>query len=295
MPFLFTEPYMARFFAGTECPPAVKIPVADTTSWAMFPAFNRVYDKTFLCRTQGLKHAPLPIKPDQFPVFAKPITNLLGMGIGSFRAASAKDLESYKPGHFWMELLEGPHISTDVAAVKGRARWFAHTRGFPIDNGRFSHWEKLAEAPEGLADMLAAWTARHLEGYTGILNFETIGGRIIECHLRMSVEFIPLNGAGWLDAVVRLYRDAAWSFADNDPPRFMVPSFTTWGRHSVDTDALADIERMPGVRFVFPTINDGLPELGNPPNGYRRGVVVANTLEQGMAARDRLAASIVPA
>jgi hypothetical protein len=40
-------------------------------------------------------------------------------------------------------------------------------------------------------------------GYTGILNTETIGGRMIEVHLRMSDQWPDLYGAGWVDALVR--------------------------------------------------------------------------------------------
>ena len=294
MPFLFAEPYMAPFFAGARCPDEVRIPVADVTSWAMFPRQNHAYNKIWICRTQGIAHAPLPIPPPAYPVFVKPVTNLLGMGIGSFRANGPGDLKDYRPGFFWMELLTGPHVSTDVAVVDGAARWFAHTRGHPIDNGRFSHWERLVDGNSALRDSLTRWVAEHLDGYTGIVNFETIGGRIIECHLRMSVEFIPLYAPGWLDAVVELYRRGLWSFAENGFPRFMVPSFTQYLPHRVDRDALQAIERMPGIHRVFPTINDGLPELGNPPNGFRRAVVIADTLEQGMAARERIPEAISP-
>ncbi len=289
MPFLFNEAYMAQFFGGTDCPDDVRVPVGDATAWAMFPGHNRVYNKIWLCGVQGIPHAPLPVPPPRFPVFVKPITNLLGMGIGSFRADGPQDLEQYRAGHFWMELLTGPHISTDVAVADGRACWSAQTRGHPIDNGRFSHWERLAAGDPALDALLGGWVAEHLQGYSGILNFETIGGRIIECHLRMSVEFIPLYGKGWLDAVVRLYRDGAWNFAGGDFPRFMVPSFTALQPHAVDPAALRAIEAMPGVCAVFTTLSDGMPELGNPPNGYRRAIVIADTLDEG-----RLAAAMIP-
>ena len=295
MPFLYSEAYMAPFFGGARCPDDVRVPVGDATAWAMFPDHNRVYNKIWLCGVQGIPHAPLPIAPPRFPVFVKPITNLLGMGIGSFRADGPKDFEQYRPGHFWMELLTGPHISTDVAVAGGRVRWSAQTRGHPIDNGRFSHWERLAAGDAALDAFLGGWVAEHLGSYSGILNFETIGGRIIECHLRMSVEFIPLYGAGWLDAVVGLYRDGAWNFADAGFPRFMVPSFTEYRPHAVDRAALAAIGKMSGVRAVFPTINAGMPELGNPPNGYRRGVVIADTLAEGRLAADMIPEAVRPA
>ncbi len=285
---------MAAFFGTTPCPDDLPIPVGDATAWTLYPDHNHVYIKPLLCKTQGIAHAPLPVPPPGFPVFVKPITNLLGMSIGSFRADSAADLAAYRAGSFWMALLTGRQVSTDVAIVDGAARWFAHTEGHPIDNGRFSHWERLDTDESALESVLSGWAAEHLKGFTGIVNFETIGMRIIECHLRMSVEFIPLYGRGWLDAVVRLYRDKVWEFVEGPFPRFTVPSFTGYAPHRVDPARLAAIEAMPGIHRVFPTINDGMPELGNPPNGYRRAVIVAESLDAGRAALPLIDTAIAP-
>jgi hypothetical protein len=35
-------------------------------------------------------------------------------------------------------------------------------------------------------DYCSAWIRRHLGGYSGMANIETIGGRMIEVHLRLS-------------------------------------------------------------------------------------------------------------
>jgi hypothetical protein len=42
------------------------------------------------------------------------------------------------------------------------------------------------------------------------VNFETIGTKIIECHLRMSEQWVDINGPGWPESVVRLYTDHRW-------------------------------------------------------------------------------------
>ena len=39
---------------------------------------------------------------------------------------------------------------------------------------------------------------------------------MIEVHLRMSDQWPDLYGAGWVDALVRLYHERAWDFADDD-------------------------------------------------------------------------------
>ena len=44
------------------------------------------------------------------------------MGVGSRVLRSAAEYEKfYAPGHMWVTLLEGRHVSSDVAVVNGRA------------------------------------------------------------------------------------------------------------------------------------------------------------------------------
>src|SRR5258708_21044666 len=48
-----------------------------------------------------------------------------------------------------------------------------------------------------------------------MLNLETIGGRIIEAHLRFADQWPDLYGAGWVEAVIRLYAERRWQFDDS--------------------------------------------------------------------------------
>jgi hypothetical protein len=65
--------------------------------------------------------------------------------------------------------------------------------------GTFDYWTVHADADLPLQEYLSDWIADHPKGWSGIINVETIGGRIIECHLRMTSQWPDLNGAGWLD------------------------------------------------------------------------------------------------
>ena len=48
-----------------------------------------------------------------------------------------------------------------------------------------------------------------------MVNLETIGGEIIECHLRFSDQWPDLYGKGWVEALVRLYEKGEWQFDDS--------------------------------------------------------------------------------
>ena len=156
--------------------------------------------------------------PPRFPVFSKPIVNLKGMGVGSRVLRSQAEYEqSLTPGHMWMTLLEGRHVSSDVAVVDGEPRWWRHVTGAP-ERGRhvrlLDRARRARSRDRGLLRRLDSPSISR--GYTGILNTETIGGRMIEVHLRMSDQWPDLYGAGWVDALVRLYHERAWDFADDD-------------------------------------------------------------------------------
>ena len=220
--------------------------------------------------------------------------NLKGMGVGSRTIADPAEMEEhYAPGHFWMELLQGEHISTDCAVAKGEMKWSRHTTGTPAGDGMFSAWNVHAgERPE-IEHYLGDWIGRNLSGYTGMVNFETIGGRIIEGHLRFADQWPDLYGDGWVTALIRLYATQEWHFDDSH--RRTGYSLPLFGRHGQayrhpDPEALAKIRAMSGVSSVQITFHEEKrPEHhAMPPGGFRLGIVNAFDLAAGIAARRRL-------
>ena len=169
-----------------------------------------------ICESQGVDHGPHGLHPSHFPVFSKPIYNMRGMGAGSRVLRTAKEYQNnLYPGHFWMELLAGDHVSTDVAIVDGQATWWRHVTAKPLEGGMFDYWTVLADHKPEIETYCGEWLAKHFRGYTGMVNLETIGGRIIECHLRFSDQWPDLYGKGWVEALVRLYEHGEWRFDDS--------------------------------------------------------------------------------
>ena len=98
--------------------------------------------------------------------------------------------------------------------MDGEAAWCRHTRGIPGFGGTFDYWIIEARVRRRLEDYCRAWIRANLSDYTGMANIETIGGRIIEAHLRFADQWPDLYGPQWLDAVVRLYQRGRWQFAE---------------------------------------------------------------------------------
>jgi hypothetical protein len=296
MPICEADPWRLQYFAAVACPADTNIPTEDSDAWTWNPRHRWVYDKLAVAHTQGLQAAPHGVPPPRFPVFSKPIVNLKGMGIGSRVIRSPQEYDEHSAsGHMWMTYLEGRHVSSDAAVVDGRPHWWRHVTGLAAGKGTFDYWRIHAAAEPAIEEACGRWIVRNLPGYTGMLNIETIGGTIIEVHLRFSDQWPDLYGTGWLDALVRLYSRGAWEFADTDRREaFSVVLFGPHGTRYRHPDAalVREIRAAPGVSSVQITFReDRRPEQhAMPLGGFRLAIVNCTDLATGFAARERLRA-----
>jgi hypothetical protein len=299
MPFHVRDPWRVQYFEGIHCPAHVNIPIDDIDCWDWFPEFREAYDKLHIARSQGVAAGLRDEMPPHFPVFAKPRINLKGMGLGSrviqtkrdFAAAMTNDKTN---DMMWMDLFTGPHLSTDCAVVNGNVAWIRHATGETWNDGMFKHWTIHAEDDRSLSRYISEWVALQLRRYTGMVNIETIGGRIIEVQLRFADQWCDLYGRSWFDAVVNLYDHKGWSLANEDRKLgYSVPLFARHGtvpRYPSLQDQLA-IRSMPGVASLQITFHESKrgEEHPMPPGGFRLGLVNSWTLDAGFAARQSLA------
>jgi hypothetical protein len=295
MPVCERDPWRLQYFESVPCPDDVLIPTDDPDSWNWYPEFRWIYDKLKMAESQGLPCGPHGVMPPSFPVFSKPMMNLKGMGIGSRVIATAEEFDQcYRPGHMWMEKLEGTHVSTDCAVCDGRVVWSRHATGMPGIGGTFKYWTIHAESDAKLEIYLSDWVAGHMAGYTGMMNFETIGGRIIEAHLRFADQWCDLYGKGWVEALVKLYEKGVWDFDDNlRAEGFSLPLFARHGDGLYHPPkALQEkVRSLPHVMSLQITFheNKAPKDHAMPPGGFRLCIVNATDLAAGFAARSLLA------
>jgi hypothetical protein len=295
VPIVERDPWRMQYFEDVICPDGLFIPTEDPDAWNLYPEHRAVYNKLYIAETQGLEHGPHGVMPARYPVFSKPIFNMKGMGAGSRIFETEEEYEhGQEPGHMWMELLTGEHVSTDVAVIGGEPQWWRHTTGISIGEGMFDFWTVAAEDRPELEEYCSNWLRRHLRGYSGIVNFETIGGRIIECHLRFADQWPDLYGSGWLESVVELYARRRWTFRDEDRRTgYSVVLFGGHGPHyrAIPQKVRREVRALPGVSSVQVTFHeDKDPELHSmPPGGFRLAIVNCWDLEVGRQARERLA------
>jgi hypothetical protein len=135
-----------------------------------------------------------------------------------------------------------------------------------------------------------------MRGYFGMMNFETIGGRIIEAHLRFADQWCDLYGAGWIEAMIGLYRTGCWSYEETRrQDAYSLPLFAAHGRpyRHPAPEVQAEVRAMPDVSSLqIPFYEDKAPEdHPMPGGGFRVAIINCTDLAAGKRARRRLAAA----
>lgn len=169
----------------------------DLTAWRNNSDLNFVYNKMFICELQKIDHAPMPIEPKSYPVVVKPIINLYGMGLNSKIINNKEEFyNNWLSNNFWSEYLVGDHLSWDFVIRKGKLIYSIVFQGFKFDDkerfGTFSYWELINHEMK-IPDSINNLIKKYFKNYTGNLNIETIGNKIIEVHLRMGdIDQLPI-------------------------------------------------------------------------------------------------------
>jgi hypothetical protein len=301
MPILYRDPWRQQFFDHVSCPEGVVVPVKDYDAYLSYPEFRWAYNKLLVAEKQGLLCAPHGVVPTDFPVFSKPIYNLNTMGADSrVLYSSAEYHEHRKAGHMWSELLVGDHISTDVLVLDGNILWHSHTQGYPLEGGTFDRWDVNIQCDENLLRYLIRFVRQNFRGFNGPMNLETIGGKIIEMHLRFADQWPDLYSPDFMEAVVML---SSGSFSMGSEALKNIPatgySVILFGRRGrshwkkpleYEIQSLLNLYNISSIQLPF---HEGQPaeQHSMPPGGFRLAVINGFNLEECLRARERLAES----
>lgn len=128
--------------------------------------------------------------PNRYPVIVKPKINLLGMGIGAYKAESKEDIKTRKD-NIAQPFYKGNHVTTDFVIWNSRVSDWASFIGYKDSNGSFILFESINKIDNNALELVnkLAPILRY-----GIVNIETISGKVIEAHLRPSTQFHDIDG-----------------------------------------------------------------------------------------------------
>ncbi len=181
------------------------IPWSDDEAMVYHHQHNWVYDKHILAIKQSIESYNLDLEsPKNYPVFCKPRINPSGMSLGAYICKRKADLpEDY--GYVAQELLEGIQYTTDYVIKKGKV----------LDQFSFiSHKDKkgsftLFESTRKKHKYNEQFIEQYFKDYCGVMNIENIGNKIIEIHLRPSMQFIGICG-GLIEQLPNYYDTGKW-------------------------------------------------------------------------------------
>lgn len=290
MPIIQPDSWRKQFFNSVICPENVIIPTKDTDAYCLNPQHNWVYNKLVVANKQDIKAGPHGTTITNYPVFSKPIYNLRSMGAGIEVFNNAEEYyQSLKPGYMWSTLLTGEHFSSDVAVIDGKVEWICHTKGFPLESGTFDYW--ALQNNKQLHDIIGDFVANHLSTYTGMLNFETIGNKIIEIHLRFADQWPDIYGTWFINSLVNLYANKTFPVGNYIEEGYSVVLFASPNSYkkpkAEEIEALLKIEYISSIQLPFH--ESAIPESHSmPPGGMRIAIVNGFNLEACQYVRERL-------
>lgn len=151
-------------------------PLTDDDAYEFYPEHRWVYDKHELYKRLGYTSIADPM--------VKPRTNLEGMG----RGASVCKNKVAQP--MWI----GAHYTLDFFIENGSVIDTNAFRAYKNSLGSFTHFESDTSVYLKLAAefQIVTFFKKYLNNYTGYLNMELIGNRIVEVHLRPSMQFYDI-------------------------------------------------------------------------------------------------------
>ncbi len=265
MSFLGFDPTAFTSCMNVDCPEDLLIPTTDPIAWQHYEDLRWVYNKMELCKSQDIACAPYGVYPEFYPVFLKPIHNLNDISVQSFFIRNEADYNNhYYPGSFWMEFLNGDHLSIDMIVIKGRMQWCYGFKGYRSkkDLHQFDRWEGFQPA-ENLVRIASLWAYIHLKDYTGCVNFEIIKTRIIECHLRLE-NSMYFGDKEFFDAVVKLYDVGEWKYDGKFEKCYCVPFYGTSDKeYDIDKTTIRTMQKGVQSIYVYPSTMRHPDSAGN--------------------------------
>lgn len=179
----------------------------DFTAWNRYPKYSWVYDKEALAKFTGLLTYDLEKEiPDSayYPYIVKPRTNFTGLSKDAYVVDSEDEIEDWE-GMIAQKFIEGHQGTADLILLDGvildKFAFTTHKNFY----GEIKLFESNPFLPLSVAD-----TIRKLfGGYTGVVNVEYIEGKVIEIHLRPSLQFYDICG-GLIEQLPKFIKEGKW-------------------------------------------------------------------------------------
>ena len=171
------------------------VPSFDLQAYNRYPEHNYVYDKLWVCRTQGIKGGTLEdlldnrYKIDKYPIFIKPRWgHKSASSKNCYKIKSYEELQKYKkiPEMMWSEFIDDTEGMTDFMVHNGTIVHQITYKYSETQHGVVADDWKYISPNNQPPEKIINWMNNHMKGFTGICNVQYRGTVIIEVALRCS-------------------------------------------------------------------------------------------------------------
>lgn len=253
----------------------IEISINDLDAWIKHEKYNWVYNRLKIAKFQNIKCAPMPIEPDKndFPIIIKPIINLYGMGLNVKKVKNLDEFyDHWNKNGFWMEYLNGDHLSWDLVLYNGKIEYYVCFKGHKDHKrlGRFWYWESFNKDEYKLPSIIKKLVKQYFIDYYGCINIETIGSKIIECHLRMGdIDLFPTYDI--LKGIISAYKKEIYDWSKIITEKIYFIPF--WGKDNTPKEVFNYIKDkvLPKFEKISKIHEYELDEMSSGhPSDYRR-------------------------
>ena len=169
-----------------------KIPDFDGQAYNRYPKYQFVYDKLWVMKSQGLLCGRLEKLNEnsniKLPIFIKPRWgHKTASSKNCYKIKSWDDLNKYKhiPELMWSEFIDDNECMTDYILLNGTIVYQITYKYSPEQTGYIETWKYISPDNKPLPN-ITEWVQLHLSGFTGAVNVQYRGDKIIEVGLRLA-------------------------------------------------------------------------------------------------------------
>jgi hypothetical protein len=169
-----------------------ELPMYDLTAYHKYPKHNFVYDKLWVCKSQGLICGlvkDINRKSNiEYPIFIKPRWgHKTATSKNCFKIKKYEDLVQFKSEDdmMWSEFIDETEGMTDYILHNGKIVYQMSLKYSDKQNGFIDEWKFISSDNKPPAKV-SNWVKSHMNGFTGVVNVQYRGDKIIEVGLRLA-------------------------------------------------------------------------------------------------------------
>lgn len=195
------------------------IPRNDKAAFKAYPNLNKLRNRLWLAKSQGLQAGKMSETPKKFPVFVKPIDGAADGG-GNRDCHFIKNIDEfnkYKDNSklFWAQYLTGKEYSADIIMINGNIK-FVLVYKIKIRKGKkiLEDYKKVSTKTK-LPMKIRKWISKYVKTHTGILNLQYRGDYIFEGSPRPDGAGRFLNytrNSKLIDSINNIYMSKNWNW-----------------------------------------------------------------------------------